>query len=391
MNIATGIHGKRSISSVLIGYDKTLLLSYIFLCVIGLYIVMDINSVQPNLHWFVNHLVYMAISLCIMFLAFRMPELNRLRFLIKPAMIVSIILLILVLIFGVKVNGAIRSLRVFGFSIQPSVIARIVLVLYIADYIDRHKEKLDRTGPVSFVKRFPGVAVAVMIIMGLIYAERHFSPLVVIGLTLMGILWAAKVRFTTILAMILVAWIGSQLVLDHGAGFRGERMAIFDQYSLYHHITGTKPEPPEKELKDYQVRESLTALANGYITGTGPANGRGKHAYLPEARTDYVFTIIGEEFGFLGALLVMMLHGLLFFRGSYNAHQHENLFLKLAGIGLALNIFINALINFGVSFSALPATGVTLPFVSYGGSSLVFNSFSVGLLMNISAKRKPIC
>ena len=140
--------------------------------------------------------------------------------------------------------------------------------------------------------------------------------------------------------------------------------------------------------KEYQVRESLLSLSGGKLTGTTPTKGTGKHYFLPEAKTDYIFSIIGEEFGFIGALIVIGLFIFLFYRTIINALRQDDIFLKLAGIGLGMNIFFNAMVNIGVSIAILPSTGVTLPFISYGGTSLLVNSFSVGLLLNISAKKQ---
>ena len=141
---------------------------------------------------------------------------------------------------------------------------------------------------------------------------------------------------------------------------------------------------------DYQVKESLTALSSGGVIGTGIARGRAKHYYLPEARTDYVYTIIAEEFGFLGAIFVFGLHCFLFFRAFKMAHYQESRFMQFLGVGMAMNIFCNVLVNTGVSMSILPPTGNTLPFISYGGSALLIDSASLGVILNISAKRRIV-
>jgi cell division protein FtsW (lipid II flippase) len=138
------------------------------------------------------------------------------------------------------------------------------------------------------------------------------------------------------------------------------------------------------------VKQSLISLASGKLLGTSPRKGTGKHYFLPEAKTDYVYSIIGEEFGFLGALTVLILYVFMFYRCVTNSVRYEDLYLKLLGLGLGMNIFFNAMVNIGVAISALPSTGVTLPFISYGGTSLLIHSFTVGLLLNISAERKVI-
>jgi cell division protein FtsW (lipid II flippase) len=148
--------------------------------------------------------------------------------------------------------------------------------------------------------------------------------------------------------------------------------------------------PDSTSEKEYQVKESLTALTSGKLFGTGPDSGRAKHYYLPEARTDYVFTVIGEEFGFLGAMIVFGLHCLLFYKIMLMAFKQTDYYLQMVAMGLGLNIFLNVLVNVGVSMSILPSTGNTLPFISYSGTAMLMDSLSIGIILNISAKRKVI-
>jgi cell division protein FtsW len=163
-------------------------------------------------------------------------------------------------------------------------------------------------------------------------------------------------------------------------------MKTYKKYSLFF---------PERDLSDsgdadYQVRESLTALTSGGFLGTGMARGRAKHYYLPEARTDYVFTIIGEETGYLGAMLVFLLHSTLFFASLKMANKQTDNYLKFLAAGMAMNIYCNVLVNTGVAMSILPPTGNTLPFISYGGSALLMDSIAVGVILNISAQRRVL-
>ncbi|HCX73808.1 MAG TPA: cell division protein FtsW, partial [Candidatus Cloacimonas sp.] len=178
------------------------------------------------------------------------------------------------------------------------------------------------------------------------------------------------------------------LVLSRGAEYRSKRMDIYAKYSLFHRLLDKNK---EGEIEgEFQIKQSLISLACGKLFGTGADRGTGKLYFLPEAKTDYIYAIIGEEFGFLGALLVLLLYFTLFIRSFISSNRNKDLFLRFAGYGLALNIFLNALVNIGVSISALPSTGVTLPFISYGGTSLLVNSFSIGLLLNISSKRAAL-
>ena len=175
------------------------------------------------------------------------------------------------------------------------------------------------------------------------------------------------------------------MIIHFGAKYRSNRIQMYQKYSLFN-----VGEAGETGLDDYQIRESLISLAGGGFIGTGPNRGTGKHYFLPEAKTDYIFSIIGEEFGFPGALFVILLYCLLFYRSVIVSFNNKNFYLKILGAGLAMNIFFNAFVNIGVAMSALPSTGVTLPFISYGGTSFLVNSISIGFLLNISAKRREV-
>ena len=175
------------------------------------------------------------------------------------------------------------------------------------------------------------------------------------------------------------------LVIQFGPTYRSRRFQSYKKYSLFFK---NQTSDADQLNDDYQVRQSLISLASGKIFGTSPRKGTGKHYFLPEAKTDYIFSIIGEEFGFLGAAVILILFIFLFYRSIIDAVQYDDLYLKLLGFGLGMNIFYNAMVNIGVAISAIPSTGVTLPFISYGGTSLLINSFTVGLLLNLSAERR---
>jgi cell division protein FtsW len=199
-------------------------------------------------------------------------------------------------------------------------------------------------------------------------------------------LFLGGLRTKLVLTAVAVCLLAGIIVIKAGASYRSDRLAIYQKYCVF--FKGTKAEIPAE--KEYQVKESLTALTSGRLFGTGPDRGRAKHYYLPEARTDYVFTVIGEEFGFIGALVVFGLHCLLFYRIMMMAFKQTDLYLQLLAMGLALNIFFNVLVNVGVSMSILPSTGNTLPFISYSGTALLIDTASIGVILNISAKRKVI-
>lgn len=366
-------------------YDQYILFIYFLLMFIGLFMQLNISSVRSNMSFFYRQLLWFVLSLGSVWFAFKVIDLQKLRRFSFILIIIIIILLICVLKWGSNVKGAIRSIEIFGINVQPSLLARIVLIIYFAHILDKKQHLISESKPSVFFLQFNALITMTAIVYGLILAERHFSPLVISGLTLLSLIYLARIRLLTIFLILLILLVSAVLIINLGPKYRGERMKIYEKYSLFF---------PDREssdysgTNDYQIKEGLISLASGKLFGTGSTRGTGKHYFLPEAKTDYIFAIIGEEYGFLGALFVIGLYVMLFIRVLISSWRKEDLYLKLLGAGLGMNIFFNALVNIGVAMAALPSTGVTLPFISYGGTSLLVNSLAIGLLLNISAERK---
>jgi len=379
---------KRSRSQrYIVDFDKYILLFYGLLCLVGLVVMLDISSVQSSMTYFFRHLVFMIISVTAAIVVLYAFNLEKLRYLAPYLAYLTIILLVFVLVKGNTVKGATRSINLGLISFQPSFMARVVLVFYFAYMLDKkHDLLLTATNPWQFMQNFPALVTITAATFGLIIMERHLSTLIIGGATLFGMLAYAGARKRLLMMVIIISLAGGVLVLTKGADYRKARLTTYKKYSLFiKNRDNTK-----SDASDYQVKESLTALTSGRIFGTGIARGRAKHYYLPEARTDYIFTIIGEETGFLGALVVFSLHCLLFFRCLKMSNSKDNQYLRFLGVGLAMNTFCNVLVNTGVAMSILPPTGNTLPFISYGGSALLIDSISVGALLNISAVRRTV-
>lgn len=353
--------------------------------IIGIYMQLNISSVRTDMSFFYRQAMWMVISFVSLWIAFKKVNLDKLRPFIPVFIFITVVLLVLVLIFGANVKGATRSLRIWKFNIQPSLIARIVLIMYFAHILDKKKDLLDLTTPKFFLINYKALFIVPGIIFTLILFEKHLSPILISGLTLVSLLFLVKVRILTISIMVASLIVAGFMIIHFGAKYRSNRIQMYQKYSLFN-----VGEAGETGLDDYQIRESLISLAGGGFIGTGPNRGTGKHYFLPEAKTDYIFSIIGEEFGFPGALFVILLYCLLFYRSVIVSFNNKNFYLKILGAGLAMNIFFNAFVNIGVAMSALPSTGVTLPFISYGGTSFLVNSISIGFLLNISAKRREV-
>lgn len=374
-------------------HDNIILLIYFGLIFTGFFMQLNVNSVLTNLNFFFRQSFWLVISIFALWFSFRVVSINFIRKIIFPSILLTLALLVSVFIKAIispdsAVNGSIRSLSIFGINIQPSLLARVVLVLFTAQVLDKKKEYLEDSGPKQFFKNFNLLIIIIAIFYIFILKEKHFTPLIISGFTLLWLFILAKIRFKTIALLILIVSVAGFLVIQFGPKYRGTRMDVFKKYSLVHKAVGKGGEFTGKE--EYQIRESLVALASGGLLGRGPNHGLAKHYFLPEAKTDYIYSIIGEDFGLWGSLLVLLAFAVLFWRAFRNSQKESDLFLKFAGIGLGMNIFFNAMVNIGVSISALPSTGVTLPFISYGGTSMLINSITIGLLLNFSAKRRSV-
>jgi cell division protein FtsW (lipid II flippase) len=363
-------------------YDISILIVYCALMLIGLYMQLNIGSVRSSMHYFYMQVAWSVLAFFSLTLAFRYINLEKARKFIFPLLILVIGLLIMTLVMGVEHKGGIR--RIFG--MQPSSFARILIILYFAHILDKKKHVLDDTEPKAFFKHFHTLILMSCLVFGLVLLGRHLSILIILGCTLLGMLWLANIKIKTIGLIIGICLLLFMGVLLFGRDYRKERVSVYGKYSLFFKMLGIEKE--YRGDKDYQIKESLISLASGSFFGTTPLRGTGKHYFLPEARTDYIFSIIGEDLGFLIAVFTFGLYVFLFWRVILNARKTDSLFIKLVSYGLGMNIFYNAIVNIGVAMSALPSTGVTLPFISYGGTSLLVNSFSVGLLLNISMVRK---
>lgn len=374
--------------SYLVYYDHYILLIYFILMFIGLYMQLNISSIRTDMSFFYRQFIWFILSGLSLWFAFKVINLEKLRRYNILFILCTLTLLILVLIIGDTVKGATRSISLFGINFQPTLIARIVLIIYCAHIIDKKKECIENSHPKHFFSNFFPIILIAGLFYILILIQKHFTPLIISTLTVISLLYLVRIKLTSILTIFIIALLLMTLVIQFGPQYRSERMDIYAQYSLPYRILGTDSE--YEGDKDYQVRESLIALSSGRMFGTSPARGIGKHYFLPEAKTDYIFAIIGEEFGFFGALLIIFLFCFLFIRTIISSSKQTSLFYKLTGYGLGMNIFFNAMINIGVAISILPSTGVTLPFISYGGTSLLINSFSIGLLLNVTAERRMI-
>ena len=292
-----------------------------------------------------------------------------------PALLLCLVLLVMVLIPGIggKAGGASRWIRLPGFSLQPSEMAKLALIMYMAYSLDKKQEK---------VKSFAIGIVPHMIVLAILIGCLALQPDLGGALTLFAVaftmLFAAGTRLSHIISIILLAMPLLAYKLSRGY-HKGRMEAWSNPWS-------------DPEGKGFQIIQSWLALGTGGVFGQGLGEGKQKLFYLPEAHTDFILSVIGEELGFLGVFIIIGMFFLLVQRAMRISVAAPDTFGRFLALGIAVLFGIEATVNMGVVTGLLPTKGLALPFISYGGSSLLISLFAVGILLNISSglKIEPI-
>ena len=278
---------------------------------------------------------------------------------------VSVVLLVAVFAFP-EINGARRWIRIAGFSIQPSEISKLALPIFLAYFLTRNE---DRVGEIKSTV-IPCVG-ALALLGGLVFIEPDLGTTIVLCAIFSAIYFAAGAKLLHI-ATVAGLMVFGALMAVLLAPWRVERlMAFLDPFA-------------HSDDAGYQVVQSLYAIGSGGVFGEGFAKGQQKLFYLPYPYSDFIFSVVGEELGLIGTLAVVFAFGLLLWRGARAAIKAPDRFGMLLGIGIITGIIVQALFNISVVTSLVPAKGIPLPFISYGGSSVLLTMLAVGILLNIS-------
>jgi cell division protein FtsW len=292
-----------------------------------------------------------------------------------PALLLCLVLLVMVLIPGIggKAGGSSRWIKLPGFNLQPSEMAKLALIMYMAYSLDKKQDK---------VKEFAVGIVPHMVILAVLIGCLALQPDLGGALTLFAVaftmLFAAGTRLSHIFSMILLAL--PLLMYKLSRGYHKGRMEAW---------TNPWSDP---EGKGFQIIQSWLALGTGGVFGQGLGEGKQKLFYLPEAHTDFILSVVGEELGFLGVVVIIGMFFLLVQRAMRISVAAPDTFGRFLALGIAVLFGIEATVNMGVVTGLLPTKGLALPFISYGGSSLLISLFAVGILLNISSglKIEPI-
>jgi cell division protein FtsW len=296
------------------------------------------------------------------------PAYRRLAY---PLLGLTVLILILVLIPGIGVlrGGARRWLMFAGFAFQPAELAKLAMVIYLAHSMAKKEDKI-KTFAVGVL---PHVIVT-GVCLGLLLLEPDFGTALILAMLLYSMLFIGGVRVAHLLATAVLA-LPALIYVLLTAPYRVRRLASFlDPWS-------------DPQNTGFQVVQSLIAFGSGQFWGRGLGEGRQKLFYLPEAHTDFVFSVIGEEIGLLGALAVLALFGVIVARGLRLTGKIEEPFERYLAFGLTVLLGLQALIHMGVVMGIVPAKGLVLPYISYGGSALVINLAEAGILLGLSRRR----
>ena len=356
-------------------YDKLLLLAVIAIIIFGIIMIYSASSIwaeykyQDPFKFVKAQSAFFLLGLLCIFIISKL-DINILYKKANLILLICFILLVLVLIPGIGSirNGSRSWFGIGSLGIQPSEFAKLGLIIYVAKYLANNRK---------IIKDVKKGVLPILLVIGvffvLIMLEPDFGTAMVIVLTLVVMIFISGVKLSFFIKVGLLGLLGI-VGLIIVAPYRMERIVSFLNPWVDPLGSG------------YQIIQSLYAIGPGGLLGQGFLNSHQKQFYLPEPQTDFIFSIISEEFGFLGILIVTSFIAFIFYRIIKIALKENNLFKKYLAFGLGFGIIIQSLLNIAVVIGLIPVTGVTLPFLSYGGSSLLISMTSIGIILNISKK-----
>ena len=353
--------------------DKILLISVIVISLFGLLMIYSSSSIwaeykfNDSFHYVKYQSIFFVIGLIIMYIV---SKINYKFYYNNSNLIIisCLILLVLVLIPGIGSirNGSRSWFGIGSLGIQPSEAAKLGLIIFTSKYLENSEKYLK-----NYIKGiFPILGITILFF-GLIMLQPDLGTGVILVMSIISLLFIAGVSMKFFIIGGLIGIIGV-VILIIIAPYRMDRITSFiDPWS---DALGT----------GFQIIQSLYAIGPAGILGTGFGNSIQKHFYLPEPQTDFIFSIIAEEFGVMGAIIVVGLFSIILWRSIKISLNTKDLFSKYLTFGIIFQMIFQTLMNLMVVVGIIPVTGVTLPFLSYGGSSLLISMASVGILLNIS-------
>ena len=353
--------------------DLILLISIVIISLFGLLMIYSASYVWANYKFdnpykfVITQGIFLVIGYIIMYVMLKIPYTKYLGR-ANLIFVVCFLLLVLVLIpsIGSIRNGSRSWFGIGGFGVQPSEAAKLGMIIFTSKYL-AYNEKILK----NIASGVLPILVVLMLVFGLIMLQPDFGTGIIIVISIIGLLFISGVNMSFFAGIGVVGMIGVVFLI------------IIAPYRLKRIISFINPWT-DPLGSGFQIIQSLYAIGPSGLLGSGFGNSIQKHFYLPEPQTDFIFSIISEEFGFVGILIVATLFLIIIYRGFRISKNCENKFGKYLAFGISFQLAFQTLLNLMVVVGLIPVTGVTLPFLSYGGSSLLITMVSMGILLNIS-------
>ncbi len=271
---------------------------------------------------------------------------------------------------GISANGARRWLGVGGFSIQPAEFAKLAMIVFLAFIVSENARNIGKFSKICII----GVFAAGIIVPVAVVTSNLSTAIIIMGIAF-TMLFISSPQYRQYIIIAAIAVVGIIVFLQFGSGFRMERIEVWKNPEAYQQEGG------------YQVLQALYAIGSGGLFGKGFGQSVQKLGFVPEAQNDMIFTIICEELGLFGGIAIIILFGFMIWRLFVIAMEAEDLFGSLLAIGVMAHIAIQVILNIAVVTNTIPNTGITLPFISYGGTSVLFLLAEIGLALSVSKKK----
>ena len=355
-------------------YDSLILTAVLMLTGIGIIMVYSAGSAiaiknYGTEYFFLRKQFIFSLMGCIVMILFRNIPYQWYQRLVYPCLIVSLLLLISIFFPGIghKAGGAIRWIRIMGISFQPSEITRFTIILYLAYSLTKKKDRISEFS-IGIIPH----AIIVGVFLILITMQPDFGSVVIIATLAFLMMFAGGVPIKYLFGCTLIL-IPTAYSLVINAPYRLKRILSF--MNPWQHPTES----------GYQIIHSLMAFGSGGFWGTGLGKSYQKLFYLPEPHTDFIFSVIGEELGLIGVVVILALYVIIIWRGFYISLSIDDIFGSCLALGITMAVALQVCVNMSVTLGLLPTKGLTLPFLSYGGTSLICHMAIMGILMNIGA------
>ncbi len=372
---STGVFSMPSAGSVLITSVSCLMVLSLIMVASASIPFANMHDIEP-LYFFKHQLMYMGLGLVAGFMAYKVRLLWLYdMFTLASALLIVLALLLATLLFGDAINGSKRWIEIGSFNFQVAELAKLVMVMFTADFVVRRGTEV-RQGYGGIFR----MGVLVMVLVGLFLSQPDFGSLVIIIGVILAIFFVGGAPWSQSGFLLLAVLLGAAYAV------------MFQEYRMTRATSFLDPFD-DIQGSDYQLARSLIAFGRGEVTGVGYGESVQKLAHLPEAHTDFLLAITAEELGLVGVLTVLALEALVIasaMRISYIALKNRQMRLSYTAFGFAVIFIGQGVINAGMNMGLMPTKGLTLPFFSYGGSSMLISLIMVGILLNIHKKTSQI-